>query len=72
MSVDPNSVDSDCKISMFQSDQLSETINSIVETEHQINTTPDHGDTEACEEPAESQRVANDNLTINIQIPKTP
>ena len=41
LSVVPNSVDSDCKISMFQSDQLSDTINSIDVTAHKINTTPD-------------------------------
>ena len=41
LSVVPNSVDSDCKISMFQSDQLSDTINSIDVTAHKINITPD-------------------------------
>ena len=57
---------------MFQSDQLSETVNSIEGTGQQINTDQDDGDGMSQDDENKSQKGANDNLTINIQIPKTP
>ena len=61
-----NSVDSECKISMFQSDRLSETVNSIDGIGQQINTDQDDGDQINQDDENKSQKGANDNLTINI------
>ena len=51
---------------MFQSDQLSETANSIDGIGQQIKTDQDDGDEINHDDENKSPKGANDNLTINI------
>ena len=77
--VNPTTLDNDCMISMFQSDNLSSTIQSAneVDLRNQVNrrdynSISDEEFNHFHNKTHDNKAVDGDHLTINIQIPPTP